>query len=116
MYSEELKIAADWEFMVCAVCKFNVPYKHIEIEISVYDNHGISSNPKHRQLLLDEKNLILNKHFSAYMTDALKLRTYEARFDEADYKLLTSLRRGKFSRRITKLTLNCLSMIFGKKD
>ena len=42
-----------------------VSYKYINLIIANYDTTGISNNNDHYQLLLDEENIFLTKHFHA---------------------------------------------------
>ena len=69
LYSEHLKIAADWEFFILAICKFNAGYRHIPVTLTVYNAVGISSDPKNYDLLVDEQDKIKRKYFPAFWPD-----------------------------------------------
>jgi len=68
-YNENFKIASDWEFFICAICKENVPYKHLDILTTVYDGTGFSSTASNYEILYQERNAVLKKNFPAFITD-----------------------------------------------
>jgi glycosyltransferase involved in cell wall biosynthesis len=115
MYNEDLKIAADWEFLVCAVCKYHASYENIHHLISNYDTDGISSNPKHRQLLLDEKQWILKKHFPLFLEDSKLLQAQNELLDSHRFKLLKGIESHSTARKLTTAWLKIISAIFSTK-
>jgi glycosyltransferase involved in cell wall biosynthesis len=70
-YTESFKIAADWEFFVCAICKEGVSYQHLELVISNFDLLGMSNEPKNKVLIEEERLIALQKHFPSVYEDAL---------------------------------------------
>lgn len=68
-YNENYKIYSDGEFFIYTICKQNVPYKHLNMIIAVYDFNGISSNPKYEKLHEDERMTSINKFFPAFADD-----------------------------------------------
>lgn len=112
MYNEDLKIASDWEFLVCAVCKFHATYENIQLPISNYDTHGISSNPNHRQLLLDEKQWILEKHFPLFLKDSKELQAQNELLQTKRFKLLKSIEANAIARKMTTIWLRMIATIF----
>ena len=66
-YNEQYKIASDWEFFAYAICLHNVPYKHLDQTISIYDFTGISTTQS--DLLAKEKHDSIRKHFPAFEDD-----------------------------------------------
>ena len=52
-YSTDWKVISDWVFLRNRIVKDKVSYKHINIPISVYDEHGFSF--KNHSLMLEEK-------------------------------------------------------------
>lgn len=69
LYSDHLKIAADWKFFVLAICKFNVSYQHIPVTITIYKMNGISSDPVNLAHLEDEQAVVKYEHFPAFWLD-----------------------------------------------
>lgn len=68
-YNEHFKIVSDWEFFTYAICKCNVPYRHIKMFVTTYDATGISSNQENHDLVKSERTLSLNKHFPSFVAD-----------------------------------------------
>ncbi|MBO6183462.1 MAG: glycosyltransferase [Chryseobacterium sp.] len=68
-YNEDYKICADWEFFIVAICLYNATYKHLEETICYYDFSGISANPENLSTYHSEREITLNKYFSAFLDD-----------------------------------------------
>lgn len=68
-YNEDYKIYSDGEFFIYSICKMNVPYKHIDLLMTIYDFTGISSTPKYEKLHEDERMKSINKFFPQFSED-----------------------------------------------
>lgn len=68
-YNENFKIVSDWEFFVCAICKYNVTYKHLDLVTTIYDGLGISSKPENNELDKQERKISMAKFFPAFIDD-----------------------------------------------
>ena len=68
-YNEDYKIYSDGEFFIYTICKMNVPYKHLDLIISIYDFTGISSNPKYEKLHEEERLMSIKKYFPLFAED-----------------------------------------------
>ncbi len=68
-YNEDYKIYSDGEFFIYTICKMNVPYKHLNLIISIYDFTGISSNPKYEKLHEEERLKSIDKYFPLFAED-----------------------------------------------
>lgn len=68
-YNEDYKICADWEFFIILICLYNVSYKHIDEIICYYDFSGISADPKNRAMYDEEREITIQKYFSAFKDD-----------------------------------------------
>lgn len=69
LYNEEYKICADWEFFIVAICLYNVSYKHLDETICYYDFSGISAKPENLAVYFKEREITLQKYFSAFLED-----------------------------------------------
>lgn len=58
-YNESLKIVADWEFFIKSVGLGNASYRYVNIDISIFDNNGISNN--NSAINTKEKKEVLDK-------------------------------------------------------
>ena len=47
----------------------NVPYKHLDLIVSIYDFTGISSNPKYEKLHEEERLKSIDKYFHLFAED-----------------------------------------------
>lgn len=68
-YNENYKIVSDWEFLIFAICKQNIPYKHIGMLIAIYDTTGVSSNANNREMMNRDKDQTLQKYFPLFVND-----------------------------------------------
>lgn len=72
MFNEQSKITSDWEFLIVAICKMNVPYKYINYTICNYNCFGISSNESIVETINIEKLKTLQVHFPHFYEDYSK--------------------------------------------
>ncbi|MBB5635651.1 glycosyltransferase involved in cell wall biosynthesis [Pedobacter cryoconitis] len=77
LYNEDFKIVSDWEFFIYAICKQNVPYKHLDILTTIYDGNGISSNSENLKMMYQERNISLMKHFPTFISDYTQISELE---------------------------------------
>lgn len=62
-FDESLKIAADREFYLRAILKHKLKFSYFSKPISVFNEGGISTNPKYSKLLLSEEKKIQIEYF-----------------------------------------------------
>ncbi len=114
-YNENLKIASDWEFFICAVCKFNASYKHISRVIAKFDTNGISSNDSYKTLIKEEQEDALEKHFGFLLKEFETYEELQRKFKKSAYSSVTKLLKNRFSRFLTTRILKTLTFIFPNK-
>lgn len=78
-YDENLKFAADWKFLILALCKYNASYQVIPVIVSIYNPYGISSI--NESVIQNEKREFILESFPLF---------------EADYKRYFKLNRYTF--------------------
>jgi len=114
-YNEDYKIASDWEFMVCAICKYNVSFKHLNIFVANFVADGLSSDSKNRKLLLEEKDLILKNNFPLFINDHDRLLELDAFAQLNRFKMLKQLERYRITQKLNTIWLKMLLMLFNIK-
>ncbi|MDQ2719737.1 MAG: glycosyltransferase [Bacteroidota bacterium] len=72
LYNEKLKIAADWEFFMKAICMHNATYKYVNEIITVFSMGGVSTNPVFTESSLNERHQILNSQYGLYINEYLE--------------------------------------------
>ena len=97
-FNIENTIVSDWEFFMTAVCKFKVSYKYVNATITVFYANGISSDPKNRKVILEEKLTFLKKNFLKASTeqDFLKAHGIRSRLNPmlvSMHSFLSNIRR-----------------------
>lgn len=68
-YNTNLKIVADWEFVIKVLCLFNCNYQSIPLTISVFDTAGMSSRPNNMTICIKEREQVLKQYFSTFLPD-----------------------------------------------
>jgi glycosyltransferase involved in cell wall biosynthesis len=69
LYNENLKVAADWEFFIKAICFYNCTYLHVNEIISMFHMGGISTKPEFSELTTNERQKVLNRSYSAFVDE-----------------------------------------------
>lgn len=78
-YNEELKIVADWEFIIYAVCKKEIPTKHLDMVVSIYDASGVSSVKENQKAIMADRQSVINKHFPLYSFNIDEIETLQSK-------------------------------------
>lgn len=112
LYKEKFKIVADWDYYVSAIFKHDATYERMDIVISNFDGYGISSDPKYRALLLQEKEESLRDHFSGFYDDYELLQTYKSAENTPMMESLNTIRRNKYALKFFTIFTKVVSMIF----
>ena len=68
-YSENYKIVSDWEFFAYSICIKKATHQHINEIICTYDMNGISSQEESKGIDADEREQVMNNHFSMFKDD-----------------------------------------------
>lgn len=68
-YNENYKIYSDGEFFMYTICLKNIPYKHLDLIVSVYDFTGISSTKEYEEIHYNERMESINKFFPTFNKD-----------------------------------------------
>jgi len=113
-YREDFKIVSDWDFFVCAICKFNVSYLHIDLLVSNYATDGISSNPQFAELSKNEKAQSLKDNFPLFTDEAKRLVEYDKKFKLNRFKMLNVLEENSFAQKMNSIWLTILTFLFSK--
>lgn len=65
-YSEKMKIFSDWAFFMDAICKLELSYKHVDEELALFYQDGISSKPENRAILWSELKQYVETNYPIY--------------------------------------------------
>lgn len=112
-FNENYKVFADWEFFVCAICKYDVPYKHLGLIVANYDMSGISSDTSTQKKYSLERENTFKKYFSHFYEDGLAFVEFKQLLNNPRMKLFLKIDQSKFIRKLNYAWLKLLS-IFAK--
>lgn len=113
-YSENFKMISDWELFICAICKFNKSYKHINLEFVNYDVSGMSSLSENQMIIKNEKRISIEKHFPLFIDDYNKKEILENKFKLNRFKMLIELEKFSLAKKINTVFLRTLLFFFNK--
>lgn len=113
-YREKFKIVADWDFYVNAIFNHASTYEKMELLISNFDTEGISSDPKHRQLLLAEKDESLKDNFPGFYEDYKLLHTLRSEENQTMIQILKEFSDSKYAMKAFVLFAKVWAKIFKK--
>ncbi len=108
-YNEDYKILADWEFLICAICKHNVPYKHLGLTISNYDMNGISSQPESKLIMKEEREKCYKKHFPLFSEDYQELMNSRLILNSDRIKLFMKIEKNATTRKLNYFMLRLIN-------
>ena len=110
-YNEELRIVSDWEFFICAVCKYNVSYKYADVLVSDFDMSGVSNAPEHNKKKQAERQEVLLKHFPTFIDDYKDISVLK----NNRFKALKELENSAISKKINSFLLRIQLLLFKGK-
>jgi len=114
-YNENLKIVSDWEFFLKAICKFNKTYKHINIDVSVFDTNGISCDENNKKIIDMERLLVLENLFPNFISDYEQLAFRSKLLNSNRFKMLKELESSKLAQKLNSLFLRIILFVFRGK-
>lgn len=109
-YNEDYKIYSDGEFFMYTICCKNVPYKHLDLTISIYDFTGISSNPKYEKLHQEERFKSINKFFPLFALDYKVL----SKLNSKRIQQILHIQKFPFAWKIVKAVMNIILIFIPK--
>lgn len=108
-FNESYKIFADWEFFVLAVCKYDVPYKHLGVIVANYDMGGVSSQSDAQLKYWGERELTYEKYFSPFKEDYKELMQLKALQKTNRMSLFLKLEQYPIARKMNHLFLKIVN-------
>lgn len=116
LYSEDLKIAADWEFFLKKIVVEGCSYKHVNKTVSIYNLDGLSATAV--GMGDRERRLILNRLFSPIMYDEIKylIDIEKSPFMELIPKLNKTRKFQYKMKRLVTLLLKMENLIVRRKE
>lgn len=69
LYDEKYRIISDWAFFVKQILLFNRTTKHLNVAVSYFNVYGISSDPKNKDLIMQEQSDFFKNEFPHLISD-----------------------------------------------
>lgn len=104
LYNEEFKVMSDWEFFIKVICLYQASYKYLNQIISCFNPDGISSQIESGPLKLEERQIVLNRYFGAFLPDYIKAEE-DMKEAEARLRLYKNSRLHKTVEKVISLPL-----------
>lgn len=109
-YNENLRIIADWEFVIYAVCKKEVATAHLGMVISIYDASGVSSIQENQKSIIADRQKVIETHFPLFN---FKIEDIETMRSKRGQQFL-HIRNNKLAYRVLKWFLS-VQLLFTTK-
>lgn len=111
-FNEDYKLFGDWAFFTCAICWYNISYKHLGIVVAKYDMDGISSQPENQKKYRFERVEIYEKYFPLIYKD------YEKMVGRRSFRhdLFHQLNSNKRTRKMVYFCMRIINKLFYKKS
>ena len=102
LYNEKLKIISDWEFFIRSIGIGDATYDYLNMDISYYDNNGISNVNNMNNSSREESQIVIERHIPSMM--------------QPDYEFLKSIYRyrGLFNNKYSLFLIRALTWIMNK--
>ena len=107
-YDERYKISGDWEFFLYHLIVKNASYKHIELDVAVYDTNGISSITKKEERDKDLKKTCINNLLFPRVKEDYDHFTGA---DDNYYRLFYTISNSKYKETIYKIVVVFIKII-----
>lgn len=105
-FNENLQIVSDWEFAIKCLFLYNTTYQVLNLNLTVFDSTGFSSNKANYPIALKERSEVLNKYFSNFLPD------YELIKEKAIYKYLKWINNKSLLLRLFILKARIINKLF----
>lgn len=87
LYDETFKISSDRGFYMKCFLSNQFQFKHIPLELTLFDQSGISYDKKHNDLKREEANQLIKQYYTIFSEDYIKME--EQRVQIIHFKLNT---------------------------
>jgi glycosyltransferase involved in cell wall biosynthesis len=77
-FDENLKICADWKFLILTIFKFNSSFLYANVMVSIRSRGGVSTISDNYKLMESERERVLMHYFSNYFQSFLDLKKYRS--------------------------------------
>ncbi len=112
MYNEKNKVISDWEFFFKTLGLNGESFQKINETLTVFDMHGISSNPINTELVASEREAVFGKYLGAIYTSELDQFIFNHyKSPTKRIKYLMKIEKNSLLRKITTGFLAILSKI-----
>jgi len=115
LYNEKLMLVSDWEFFMCAILKYSATTEHIDIIVSDFDLNGMSNNFSHRNIMDNERKIVMETHFPLIYELLENFNKKEKLLSNNRFKMLSELEKTTAAQKLNSLWLRCLLLILKGK-
>lgn len=77
-FDEDLRICADWKFLILTIMKYNCSYVYIDVKVSIRSRGGVSTIPENFTLMESEREKVLQQFFSNHFHSYIDLKKYRS--------------------------------------
>ena len=110
LYDENLKIVADWKFLILALFKYHCSYIKIDKTVSTFYLGGISSQIS----CSEERSQVIKEYFSEFVLDYDDLYANNKLLKTNRFKMLSEIESTVMGKKTVSLFFRIYLMVFSK--
>jgi len=103
LYDEGYTIISDRAFYIKCFLSNRFVFKHIRYSLSIYDQNGVSNNPKHKEIQASENATMFQEQYGVFYEDYEKILLLQSQLNQAKRETVS----GVLKRIINKIKKKC---------
>lgn len=111
-FNENFKVFSDWQFFICATCKYNIPYKHLDLIVADFSMDGISSQANIQIEMHKEREETYRNYFPLFYEDYKSYNKLKKIFNSKRGKLFLNTEKNIIAKNMTYYILKIINFFF----
>ncbi len=103
LYDEHYTIVSDRAFYVKCFLSNSFVFKHVPYSLSIYDQNGVSNNPKHKEIQAAENDTMFQEQYGVFYEDYKKMLLLQSQLNQAKRETVS----GVLKRFVNKIKRVC---------
>lgn len=91
LYQEDYTIVSDRAFYVKCFLSNRFVFKHVPYSLSIYDQNGVSNNPKHKEIQAAENETMFQELYGVFYEDYKKMLLLQSQLNQAKRETVSGI-------------------------
>lgn len=102
LYQEHYTIVSDRAFYVKCFLSNQFVFKHVPYSLSIFDQNGLSNNPKHKEIQAAENDTMFQEQYGVFYEDYKKMLLLQSQLNQAKRETVSGVLK-RFVNKIKKV-------------